>query len=90
MVAILLVIVGFFNVSFATTANSTMQINADDKYRGRVMSVYSLIFAGASPIGSLLTGSMSDKYGTSNTFIICGVAVAHTSSFSEYKFYVYG
>ena len=75
LVAFMLVIIGFFNVSFSTTANSIMQIKSEDKYRGRVISVYALIFAGSSPIGSLFTGSMSNSYGTSNAFIICGVIV---------------
>ena len=41
---------GLTFVSFSSTANSTMQLNSTDEYRGRVMSVYSLVFAGSTLI----------------------------------------
>ncbi|OLN31579.1 MFS transporter [Desulfosporosinus metallidurans] len=71
--AILLVITGIFNIWFSTTANSTLQITAKDEYRGRVMSVYSLVFAGATPIGNLFAGLTTDKYGASTSFFLSGV-----------------
>ncbi|HEY8805538.1 MAG TPA: MFS transporter, partial [Clostridium sp.] len=40
--SIMLAVVGFFTVAFATSVNSTIQLNTSDDYRGRVMSVYSL------------------------------------------------
>lgn len=71
--ALLLMITGFFNISFSTTANSTMQLNSEDKFRGRVMSVYALVFGGVTPIGSLFSGMISNYYGVSITFIISGL-----------------
>lgn len=71
--AILLVITGIFNIWFSTTANSTLQITAKDEYRGRVMSVYSLVFAGASPIGNMLAGLATDKLGANISFLLSGV-----------------
>lgn len=71
--AILLVFTGLFNIWFSTTANSTLQLNTKDEYRGRVMSVYSLVFAGATPIGNMFAGLTSDKYGADRSFILSGV-----------------
>ena len=71
--AILLVITGMFNIWFSTTANSTLQMTAKDEYRGRVMSVYSLVFAGATPIGNLFAGITTDKYGANTSFFLSGV-----------------
>jgi hypothetical protein len=34
-----------------------------DRLRGRVMSVYSMMFMGMAPIGSLLAGAAADKFG---------------------------
>lgn len=72
--AILLVIIGIFNIWFSTTANSTLQIKAKDEYRGRVMSVYSLVFAGASPIGNMFAGLTTERFGANTAFLLSGVS----------------
>ena len=69
---VLLIITGIFNIWFATTANSTLQINAKDEYRGRVMSVYSLVFAGATPIGNMFAGYVADRVGADSAFLLTG------------------
>ena len=69
---IILVIIGFFSVNFLTTANSTIQLNSDDSHRGRVMSVYSLVFMGSTPIGNLFAGGVSEKWGANAGFFACG------------------
>ena len=61
--ALSLAITGIFNMFFSTTANTTLQLNSKDEYRGRVMSVYSLVFAGITPLGSLFSGFVAEKYG---------------------------
>lgn len=71
--AILLIITGVCNIFFSTTSNSTLQLNAKDEYRGRVMSIYSLVFAGSAPLGSLFTGTVADRIGPSQGFLISGI-----------------
>ncbi len=71
--ALLLVITGIFNIWFNTTANSTLQITSKDEYRGRVMSVYSLVFAGATPIGNMFAGLTTDRFGADTAFLLSGV-----------------
>ena len=73
--SLLLIVTGFFNIAFSTTSNSLLQLNSKDEYRGRVMSIYSLVFAGATPIGSLLTGWICDNIGASAGFLVSGGAV---------------
>lgn len=64
---------GIFNIYFSTTANSTLQISSKDEYRARVMSIYSLVFAGSTPIGNLFSGFVAGKLGASSAFMISGV-----------------
>lgn len=71
--AISLAITGIFNIYFSTTANSTLQIKSKDEYRGRVMSVYALVFAGSTPIGNLFSGTAASKLGASWAFIVSGI-----------------
>jgi len=63
---------GLCFVAFASTSNSTLQLNATDEYRGRVMSIFTLVFGGAVPIGSLFTGLICDRFGPKAGFIACG------------------
>ena len=66
---------GLCFVAFISSANSSLQLNAMDEYRGRVISLYTLIFGGSVPIGSLYSGIISDYYGPRTGFIACGGSI---------------
>ncbi len=70
----LLVITGFVSVTFNTTANATVQLSADPQMRGRVMSIYMLVFTGGTPIGGPVVGAITDLWGAPVAIILCGVA----------------
>lgn len=67
---------GLFNITFSTNANSTMQLNAEDGYRGRTMSVYFLMWGGTTPIGSLFAGSLANRFGPALAYVISGAVTA--------------
>lgn len=69
---IFIAINGFFFIIFSSSANSTLQIHSLNEYRGRVMSVYTLVFAGSTPIGNLYAGLFADKFNARIGFIACG------------------
>lgn len=71
---LLLALTGFVFVAFASSANSTMQLNASDEFRGRVMSVYTLVFAGSTPFGSMFAGGVTELFGPKGGFIACGLS----------------
>ena len=66
---------GFLFVTYLSSANSNLQIHTEDRFRGRVMSVYSLVLAGSSPIGNLFVGWMDNDFGARMGFIASGIAV---------------
>ena len=68
-----LMIVGWGLVSFLATANSFIQLSVPDNLRGRVMSVFTLVFLGTAPIGNSLIGAMADYIGTPYTVSISAV-----------------
>jgi MFS family permease len=72
LTAVALAITGFFFVAFTSTINSSMQLGTTNEYRGRVMSIYSLVFAGSTPIGNLFAGSITDKFNARIGFAACG------------------
>lgn len=59
----LLTLFGFSMILCFTNANSTMQMESDDLFRGRVMSLYSLVLGGTSPFGNLIAGAIIGGFG---------------------------
>ena len=57
----ILLLLGIANTAFASTANTSLQLATPDHLRGRVMSIYMLLFAGSTPIGGYLTGVMAES-----------------------------
>ena len=56
---------GFGLISSASTMNSTIQRIVKPEFRGRVMSIYVLMFIGMVPLGNLQIGFVSEHLGTS-------------------------
>ncbi len=54
--------VGFAQIAFSATANTIVQTVAPDRLRGRVMSVYMMVFAGSVPPGNLFTGGIAHLF----------------------------
>jgi MFS family permease len=70
---VLLAVIGFVNIVFFNTANAMIQLNSSDEYRARVMSVYSLLAMGSTPVGNFFAGAVMDKMGGDSGFLFCGV-----------------
>jgi len=69
--------VGFAMVFFTTLANTALQTATPDRLRGRVMSVYTTVFSGTTPIGSLFAGGIAEQWGVGVSFFVGGaVSVA--------------
>jgi hypothetical protein len=55
-----LVPLGAVSVTFAAGVNSSLQLAASPEMRGRVMSLYSVVFLGSTPIGAPLVGWLAE------------------------------
>lgn len=76
----LMALVGWSTVAIGATTNTIIQLTVPDALRGRVMSVYTTVFAGSTPIGSLLMGGLASRAGVTATMAIAGiVTVAFTA-----------
>ncbi len=88
---------GFGLVSAVSTLSATIQSTVDDRFRGRVMSLYMMVFMGFMPIGNLEIGYLSEHFGTGIAIrigclvtILAAVAIIVTSrgvrkAYSSYK-----
>jgi MFS family permease len=63
----MMVCIGWSVMAMINTTNALIQSHVPDELRGRVMGVYSLVFMGGSPVGSLVAGLTADKIGEPNT-----------------------
>lgn len=54
---------GFAFVNFFTVSNSFIQQSTEQRLRGRVMSFFSFVFLGFTPIGNLLAGILVENFG---------------------------
>jgi predicted MFS family arabinose efflux permease len=83
----LLVALGVVSVLFSTTVNTTLQITVPDELRGRVMSIFFLLFAGSTPIGGYLTGAMAESFGVTRALLVmasvCAVGIGVAATYRK-------
>ncbi|MFE7775909.1 MFS transporter [Streptomyces sp. NPDC057445] len=73
--ALLLVPIGMVGLTVNVTANSSVQMATEPMMRGRVMSLYMMVFVGGTPVGAPVVGWITDTYGPRTGFA-AGGAVA--------------
>ena len=71
---LLLLPIGFSMMVQISSSNTLIQTMVPDALRGRVMSVYSMMFMGMAPLGALLSGWSADRIGAPRTVLIGGTA----------------
>jgi len=71
--ACILVLAGFGMMIEMASSNTLVQSMAPDELRGRVMSVYSMVFMGMAPFGALLAGAAADRFGAPWTVTGSGI-----------------
>ncbi|HZL64420.1 MAG TPA: MFS transporter [Thermoleophilia bacterium] len=73
-VLVLLALMGAASLMFIAVANSLLQLNSSGAMRGRVMSLWAVVFLGSTPIGAPLIGFIAGQYGARFALGIGGVA----------------
>lgn len=71
-----LVMLGAASINFITTAQSMIQLTTPPPLRGRVLSVYLLMFFGGGAVGGPLVGWMCDTIGVRSSMVVAGVVSA--------------
>lgn len=71
----ILVLVGAASTSYSATNTTIIMTNIKDEFRGRTMSLYSVV-VGLAPIGTLLAGAIAEARGVSFTVTLCGGIMA--------------
>jgi MFS family permease len=67
-----MLVLGWAVIAIAATTNTLIQMTVPDRLRGRVMSVYTTVFAGSSPIGGLIAGAIAAAAGVAAALFVGG------------------
>jgi MFS family permease len=83
-------VAGLAMIVFFSTCNTTIQLDVPDSMRGRVLGLWALVFGATLPIGQLLYGFVSRRFGTPTAFAagaaLCAafvLAIAATRPFRD-------
>jgi MFS family permease len=76
---VLMFISGWGVIALAATTNTRIQLIVPDVLRGRVMSVYTTVFAGSAPFGGLISGSVATVFGVAAALALAGVVALLTA-----------
>ncbi|MGW2417836.1 MFS transporter [Streptomyces sp. NPDC001709] len=71
--ALLMIPIGVFGLTVNVTANTAVQMATDPAMRGRVMSLFMMVFMGGTPLGAPIVGWITDTYGARVGFAAGGV-----------------
>lgn len=71
-----LFLTGYFMMSIFPSINNAIQQAVDDHMRGRVLSLYTMSFLGAMPLGGILAGEAASYFGTVRVIALSGVISA--------------
>ena len=67
-----LFVTGFFGLILVASCNTTLHLATPDELRGRVMSLYTLVWGGVFPIGAFEVGAISERWGVSRALALNG------------------
>jgi MFS family permease len=68
-----LCLLGSGAMAHSASSNTILQTIVEDNKRGRVMSLYTMLYSGTMPIGTLLAGAVAASAGTPVTLFACGM-----------------
>jgi MFS family permease len=54
---------GFGLILYVASSNTLLQLTTEDRFRGRIMSFYTLMFIGTAPLGALAAGWIGQRWG---------------------------
>lgn len=84
---LMLVAIGLAVISQGNNANALIQLSVPDALRGRVISIFMLVFNGGLPIGSLLAGVIAQAIGAPATLsLVAGLLLV----FAVYTWFTQG
>jgi len=73
---VILALLGAAMITATALTNTLLQTLSPDALRGRVVAAYTFSFVGMAPLGSLLAGSVAQRFGVAATLVAGGLVTA--------------
>lgn len=70
---VLLLMMGVLSIVFSAGANTQLQLSTPAHLRGRVMSLYFLLFAGSTPLGAASVGLLAERWNVQAAIVLMGL-----------------
>ena len=91
--AVLCFLLGMVMILMTASMNTLVQTAIPDRMRGRIMSLYVLVFLGSMPFGNLMSGRIAEWLGVVTTLrigavaslVVAGLLLARTREFVRYR-----
>jgi predicted MFS family arabinose efflux permease len=64
---------GYGMVRYLATTNTLLQLYVDERYRGRMMGLHTVMFLGTQPVGSLLLAALAERFGAPGAATVSGL-----------------
>lgn len=82
---LLLAALGASALISVNATNALLQQSVPDAWRGRVIALYSMSFAGTAPIGGLLAGILAERIGLTATLTLNGALIVAAGLFGRWR-----
>ncbi|HEY2954241.1 MAG TPA: MFS transporter [Candidatus Eisenbacteria bacterium] len=76
---------GFGLILYVASTNTLVQLTIEDRYRGRIMSLYTLMFVGTAPLGALLAGGIAQHAGAPAATTTCAAILLGSAVWVFYR-----
>lgn len=77
---------GFGLIVYVGSTNTLLQLTTEERCRGRVMSLYTLMFAGTAPLGALLAGTVAQRWGAPVSSTVSGAILLAGAAAVAWRF----
>jgi MFS family permease len=76
---------GFGLILYVASTNMLLQLTTEDRFRGRVMSLYTFMFIGTAPVGALMSGSIAQRWGAPWATSVCALILLGGALWVSYR-----
>jgi MFS family permease len=66
--------VGAASVMFSASAQAALQLGAAPEMRGRILSLYQVVYSGTTPLGALIVGALASSFGARSGLLLGAIA----------------
>ena len=76
---------GFGLILYVASTNTLLQLTTEDGFRGRIMSLYTLMFVGTAPFGALIAGGIAQRFGAPLATSVCALVLLGGALWVAYR-----